>query len=162
MWLVNIGICMKRTGKIFTANVISKFQNLIYTLELSCKTSINVVYTGDANEITLKDLEPATSYQLRVYAALPSSSSSSACRGEFTPAVSFETRACEPSQPELPKLLAKKKNELSIRWLAPSDNGSKITSYTLEYQPVSHPITGTFNLYFQFSFVFVDIKKNIF
>lgn len=172
-------------SRIFTPNIISKFQNLIYTLELSCNSSINVVYTGDANEITLKDLEPATAYRLRVFAALPaapatianaaaaastttasaSSSSTSAaaaaanstpppaapalltlCRGEYTQAVSFETRACEPAQPEPPKAWpgAKKKNELGVRWQPPVDNGSKIVSYTLEYQPVTHPISGLY------------------
>lgn len=104
------------------------------------------MYTGDANEITLKDLEPATSYQLRVYAALPAHSPAGAtlCRGEFTAPVTFETRACEPAQPDMPKMLAgaKKKNELGVRWQAPVDNGSKILSFTLEYQAVTHALSG--------------------
>ena len=47
--------------------VISKMlENLNYTLELSSEANtFNKVYTGDANEITLKDLDPNTEYFLR-------------------------------------------------------------------------------------------------
>ena len=46
--------------------IIFKCENLNYTLELANETNMfNQVYTGDANEITLKDLKPNTKYFLR-------------------------------------------------------------------------------------------------
>jgi hypothetical protein len=41
-------------------------EGIYYTLELANETNVfNQVYTGDANEITLKDLKPYTKYFLR-------------------------------------------------------------------------------------------------
>ena len=50
-----------------SADLIAKMlENLNYTLELSSESNkFNKVYTGDANEITLKDLKPNTKYFLR-------------------------------------------------------------------------------------------------
>lgn len=46
--------------------VLLKCENVNYTLELANETNVfNQVYTGDANEITLKDLKPFTKYFLR-------------------------------------------------------------------------------------------------
>ena len=46
--------------------IIFKCENLNYTLELANETNMfNQVYTGDANETTLKDLKPNTKYFLR-------------------------------------------------------------------------------------------------
>jgi len=46
--------------------IIKILENLNYTLELSSESNkFNKVYTGDANEITLKDLKPNTKYFLR-------------------------------------------------------------------------------------------------
>ena len=48
------------------SELIAKFENVNYTLELSSEANLfNQVYTGDANEITLKDLKPNTKYFLR-------------------------------------------------------------------------------------------------
>lgn len=114
--------------------IIKSFDYLNYTLELASESNaFNKVYTGDANEITLKDLKPNTAYSLRVHASL-----SSKCRGSYTNVVSFQTLSCAPDQPTPPKLTGmKKKNELTLRWANPNDNGAKITNFTLEYQEVS-------------------------
>lgn len=46
--------------------IVSKCESVNYTLELANETNVfNQVYTGDANEITLKDLKPNTKYFLR-------------------------------------------------------------------------------------------------
>ena len=102
---------------------------LNYTLELANETNVfNQVYTGDANEITLKDLKPNSVYFLRVFASL-----SVKVRGDHTEVVTFQTRIHEPEQPQPPKQTGgKKKSELAFRWTNPNDNGSKILNYILE------------------------------
>ncbi|CAF1000984.1 unnamed protein product [Adineta steineri] len=107
------------------------FTNLIYELLLSDKgqdAKYKQVYCGDANEITLKDLKPATEYHLKVCACIDS------CKGEYTNPVPFTTEQCEPDRPSTPKLLGSRlKNSLTLKWTATADNGSKITNYILEY-----------------------------
>ncbi|UJR33220.1 hypothetical protein I4U23_020675 [Adineta vaga] len=107
------------------------FTNLIYELLLSDKgkdAKYKQVYCGDANEITLKDLKPATEYHLKVCACIDS------CKGEYTNPVSFTTEQCEPDRPTPPKVLGSRlKNSLTLKWTATADNGSKILNYILEY-----------------------------
>ncbi|XP_041356067.1 fibronectin type-III domain-containing protein 3A-like [Gigantopelta aegis] len=85
------------------------------------------VYSGDATEITLKDLKPATEYFLRVCTVLNDD-----LKGNQTDAVSFRTAACEPDMPQPATLLAKTKTSLQLKWKAACENGSKISTYTLE------------------------------
>ena len=108
--------------------------DLFYTLELCDKGTYTQVYSGDATEITLKDLRPASQYTLRVHASL-----SSQLHGD-SHCVQFQTRACEPDQPHAPKEAgsARKKNEINLRWNSVVDNGSKVLNYILECDEVSH------------------------
>lgn len=92
----------------------------------------NLVYKGDAIEITLQDLCPFTVYYLRVFASLTSQ-----FRGDYTEPVSFQTKACEPDRPAVPKLFARKKNEMTVRWTAANENGSKIVDFVLQYRQVN-------------------------
>ncbi|CAF1622355.1 unnamed protein product [Adineta ricciae] len=107
------------------------FTNLIYELLLSDKgkdAKYKQVYCGDANEITLKDLKPATEYHLKVCACIDS------CKGEYTNPVPFTTDQCEPDRPAPPKLLGSRlKNSMTLKWTATADNGSKVLNYILEY-----------------------------
>jgi hypothetical protein len=112
--------------------VLECFETLNYTLELSGETTsnFNEVYTGDANEITLKDLRPNTKYLLRVYASIDRN-----CRGDYTNVVTFQTEPYQPDQPYPVKQTGlKKKNEISLKWNSVNDNGSKIFNYILEMQ----------------------------
>lgn len=86
-----------------------------------------LVYNGDATEITLKDLKPATDYFLRVCTSLED------LKGKPTKAVQFTTGICEPDAPAAPKLSSKTKTSITLKWNAPCENGSKITSYVLDY-----------------------------
>ena len=112
--------------------------DLSYTLEISDKgkepNAYKQVYSGDATEITLKDLKPGNVYSLRVFAALLSHSK---CRGDYAPASQFQTRATQPDEPSPPKEVSKKKNEISLKWSSVNDNGSKILNFILEYDEVS-------------------------
>ncbi|XP_053404660.1 fibronectin type-III domain-containing protein 3A-like isoform X3 [Mercenaria mercenaria] len=85
-----------------------------------------LVYSGDATEITLKDLKPATEYHLKVCTILDD------LRGSPTEAISFKTSPCEPDQPQHPKLQQKSKTYLHLKWNSPNENGSKISAYVLE------------------------------
>ncbi|GFN79543.1 fibronectin type-iii domain-containing protein 3a, partial [Plakobranchus ocellatus] len=67
-------------------------------------------------------------YHLKVCAVL-----SEELKGALTDPVSFQTLSCEPEIPAPPKLINKTKTSLSFRWNAVCENGSKITSYLLEY-----------------------------
>lgn len=111
-----------------------KCESVNYTLELANQTNVfNEVYTGDANEITLKDLKPNTKYFLRVFASL-----GQRCQSEYTDVLSFQTKEAEPDQPMPPKQVgARKKNELTFRWTNPNDNGSKIFNYILEFKEIN-------------------------
>ena len=66
----NLPLTIEKSTEVVEANkndeIISKCETINYTLELANETNIfNQVYTGDANEITLKDLKPNTKYFLR-------------------------------------------------------------------------------------------------
>ncbi|CAG5129287.1 unnamed protein product, partial [Candidula unifasciata] len=103
---------------------------LKYELLLSDKgrdAKYKTVFCGDASEITLKDLKPATEYHLKVCAVLTDD-----LKGALTEPVSFQTLPCEPEPPQPPKLISKTKTSLSLKWNATCDNGSKITAYCLE------------------------------
>ncbi|XP_074657829.1 fibronectin type-III domain-containing protein 3A-like isoform X1 [Tubulanus polymorphus] len=101
-----------------------------YELQLSDKGKegkYKLVYSGDATEITLQDLKPATEFHLRVCSLLED------MKGDLTESVSFKTQACEPETPSQPKLVSRTKTTLLLKWSACVDNGLKIASYSLEY-----------------------------
>ncbi|XP_049986428.1 fibronectin type III domain containing protein 3C1-like [Alexandromys fortis] len=47
--------------------------------------------------------------------------------------VSFTTRGCEPDPPFAPKLISRTMNSLNLQWKGSKDNGSKISSFLLEW-----------------------------
>ncbi|XP_033760580.1 fibronectin type-III domain-containing protein 3A-like isoform X1 [Pecten maximus] len=84
------------------------------------------VYSGDATEITLKDLKPATEYHLKVCTSLED------VKGSATEPVRFLTGICEPDPPQMPKLHARTKTSITLKWNATCENGARISTYTLE------------------------------
>ncbi|XP_070212952.1 fibronectin type-III domain-containing protein 3a-like [Littorina saxatilis] len=106
-------------------------QDCKYELLLSDKgreAKYKTVFCGDATEITLKDLKPSLEYHLKVSALL-----SDELKGALTEPVSFRTQSCEPERPQPPKLMNKTKTSLMLKWNATCENGSKISTYSLEY-----------------------------
>ncbi|XP_060065817.1 fibronectin type-III domain-containing protein 3A-like [Ylistrum balloti] len=85
-----------------------------------------LVYSGDATEITLKDLKPATEYHLKVCTSLED------VKGSATEPVRFLTAICEPDPPQMPKLHARTKTSITLKWNATCENGARISTYTLE------------------------------
>lgn len=86
-----------------------------------------IIYSGEELEYNLKDLRPATDYHVRVYATYNS------VRGSCSEPVSFTTHSSAPECPFPPKPSHRTKSSLTLQWKAPIDNGSKITSYLLEW-----------------------------
>uniref|UniRef100_A0A3B4ELP8 Fibronectin type-III domain-containing protein n=1 Tax=Pygocentrus nattereri TaxID=42514 RepID=A0A3B4ELP8_PYGNA len=86
-----------------------------------------LIYSGEELECTLKDLRPATDYHVRVNAVCNSFKGSCSEIGTFT------THSSSPDCPSPLKLTHRTKNSLTLQWKPPVDNGSKITSYLLEW-----------------------------
>lgn len=53
--------------------------------------------------------------------------------GEMSPEVYFRTLPCEPSCPRYITVLAQTRTTLQIKWTGALDNGSRITTYCLQY-----------------------------
>lgn len=85
------------------------------------------VYVGEETSVTLNDLKPATDYHAKVQAEYNS------IKGTPSEAESFTTLSCEPDIPNPPRIANRTKNSLTLQWKAPSDNGSKIQSFVLEW-----------------------------
>ncbi|KAG9341694.1 hypothetical protein JZ751_018758 [Albula glossodonta] len=101
-----------------------------YELSLSRSGSegnFTPVYLGKDTSFTVQDLRPATDYHVRVCV------SCSSVQGSPSEVTSFTTENAAPDAPSPPWLTLRTKNSLSLQWKAPSDNGSKITGYLLEY-----------------------------
>uniref|UniRef100_A0A8C1I6S6 Fibronectin type III domain containing 3Ba n=1 Tax=Cyprinus carpio TaxID=7962 RepID=A0A8C1I6S6_CYPCA len=86
-----------------------------------------LIYSGEELECNLKDLRPATDYHVRVNAVCNS------VKGSCSEVGAFTTHSSTPDCPLPPKLSHRTKSTLTLQWKAPVDNGSKITSYLLEW-----------------------------
>ncbi|XP_078420592.1 fibronectin type III domain containing 3Ba [Cetorhinus maximus] len=86
-----------------------------------------IIYSGGDLECSLTDLQPTTDYHIRV------STIYNSVKGSYSEPVSFTTQSCAPDTPSPPKLSHRTKSTLTVQWKAPVDNGSKITSYLLEW-----------------------------
>ncbi|CAH6780044.1 LOC101827110 [Phodopus roborovskii] len=85
------------------------------------------IYNGKEVTVTLHDLQPCTVYFLRVTTIRDEEHRS------VSEVVSFTTPGCEPDPPLAPKLISRTKNSLNLQWKGSSDNGSKISSFLLEW-----------------------------
>ncbi|KAG8581263.1 hypothetical protein GDO81_007605 [Engystomops pustulosus] len=86
-----------------------------------------IIYSGEELECHLKDLRPATDYHVRVY------TTNTSVKGSCSEPITFTTHSCAPECPFPPKLSHRTKSSLTLQWKAPVDNGSKITSYLLQW-----------------------------
>ncbi|XP_044147913.1 fibronectin type III domain-containing protein 3B isoform X2 [Bufo gargarizans] len=86
-----------------------------------------IIYSGEELECHLKDLRPTTDYHVRVY------TTNKSVKGSCSEPVTFTTHSCAPECPFPPKLSQRSKSSLTLQWKAPVDNGSKITSYLLQW-----------------------------
>ncbi|XP_022536906.2 fibronectin type III domain-containing protein 3B [Astyanax mexicanus] len=93
----------------------------------SCDGKYKVVYSGEELQYTLTDLRPATDYHVRVSAVCNS------VKGPHSEVRAFTTHSAPPETPLPPRLSHRTKSSLTLQWKPPVDNGSKITSYILEW-----------------------------
>ncbi|CAG9863441.1 unnamed protein product [Phyllotreta striolata] len=104
--------------------------DLRYEVLLSDKSKemkFKCIYSGASLSCRIQDLKPGQEYSVCLQVYLDE------IQGSATDPVKFVTPACEPDQPQPPKLLSRTKNSLQLRWNAVNDNGSHINSYVLEY-----------------------------
>ncbi|XP_053662447.1 fibronectin type-III domain-containing protein 3a [Anopheles marshallii] len=85
------------------------------------------IFKGSSLSCKVRDLRPGQEYTVRLQVYLDQ------LHGSPTEPTVFNTPCCEPDVPASPKLIARTKNSLQLRWNAPSDNGSHIIHYILEY-----------------------------
>uniref|UniRef100_A0A182KBS4 Fibronectin type-III domain-containing protein n=1 Tax=Anopheles christyi TaxID=43041 RepID=A0A182KBS4_9DIPT len=84
------------------------------------------IFKGSSLSCKVQDLRPGQEYTVRLQVYLDQ------LHGSPTEPTVFNTPCCEPDVPAPPKLIARTKNSLQLRWNAPSDNGSHIIHYILE------------------------------
>uniref|UniRef100_A0A8B9JAL5 Fibronectin type III domain containing 3Bb n=1 Tax=Astyanax mexicanus TaxID=7994 RepID=A0A8B9JAL5_ASTMX len=87
----------------------------------------SVFFSGEELQYTLTDLRPATDYHVRVSAVCNS------VKGPHSEVRAFTTHSAPPETPLPPRLSHRTKSSLTLQWKPPVDNGSKITSYILEW-----------------------------
>lgn len=104
--------------------------DLRYEVLLSDKSremKFKSIYNGSSHSCRIQDLKPGQEYSVCLQVHLDE------LQGYATDPVKFVTPACEPDQPLPPKLGAKTKNSLQLRWNQVNDNGARILFYSLEY-----------------------------
>ncbi|GFX61355.1 fibronectin type-III domain-containing protein 3A [Trichonephila clavipes] len=112
------------------ANCDIEITELQYNLLLCDKNQNSkpkVIYSGADTKYQTNDLKPFTSYSAQVQAKLDK------LIGSPSESVSFKTLCCKPDTPQSPKLQARTKTSLLLKWNSAVDNGAKITTYILEY-----------------------------
>ncbi|XP_065887672.1 fibronectin type-III domain-containing protein 3A-like isoform X2 [Dysidea avara] len=101
---------------------------VVYSVKMTAKDkTITTVYSGPDDNCVVEDLKPGGEYSFSVTASA----------GEFTSLESspahYSLPAEAPSTSPAPKIAAKSKSSVTIRWNAPNDNGSPIIEYCLEW-----------------------------
>lgn len=85
-----------------------------------------IIFKGQSLSCRIRDLRPGQEYSVCLQVYLQE------LHGSPSEEALFSTPCCEPDQPLPPKIIAKTKNSLQLRWNAPLDNGSHILQYVLE------------------------------
>merc|ERR1719228_2377776 len=86
-----------------------------------------LAYSGPDNSTEIKELNPATQYQLRVCAINSAGASAYSCN------VSMVTPASAPAVPHSLLVYHSTSSSLGIKWKKPSDHGEAITHYNVEW-----------------------------
>lgn len=123
------GALIQWTAPPSSENVVLNKRDLQYHVLLSDRGKegkYKVIFNGKSLSCRMIDLRPGQEYYVCLQVYLEG-----LC-GSASEAAVFETPSCEPDQPLPPKLIARTKNSLQLRWNAPNDNGAPIQQYVLE------------------------------
>lgn len=104
--------------------------DLRYEVLLSDKSKemkFKSIYSGASLSCRIQDLKPGQEYSVCLQVHYDE------LQGSATDPMKFTTPACEPDQPQPPKLIHRSKNSVQLRWSAANDNGAHIIHYVLEY-----------------------------
>ncbi|XP_041797440.1 neural cell adhesion molecule 1b isoform X3 [Chelmon rostratus] len=86
---------------------------------------------GSISEVTITDLKPETSYEVKLSAI------NGKGEGERSPAEFFKTEPVRnPNPPKLEGTLQPKGNSLKVSWIKQDDGGSPILHYLVRYKPL--------------------------
>eukprot|EP00794_Sanderia_malayensis_P011063 gene11063-12231_t len=100
----------------------------LFELEMASKgTAFKSIYSGKKLEYTANGLTPGASYDFRLHVIIEEK------HGKHSEVATVQLPCAIPSAPNLPKVTQKTKTSLLIRWSAPNDGGSAITTYSLEW-----------------------------
>ncbi|KAG8187970.1 hypothetical protein JTE90_025738 [Oedothorax gibbosus] len=106
---------------------ISEIQYSLSVCDKNLNTKPQIAYCGKETKFELKELKPATSYNIKIQAKFNN------LTGNPSENASFKTLNFKPDVPQPPKLMSRTKTTIQLKWNAAVDNGAKITSYILEY-----------------------------
>lgn len=124
------GALLQWTAPASSENVVLNSRDLQYDVLLSDRGKegkYKVIFKGQSLSCRIRDLRPGQEYYVCLQVHFQE------VNGSPSEAAVFTTPPCEPDQPLRPKLLARSKNSLQLRWNAPNDNGSHIQHYLLEF-----------------------------
>jgi len=102
-------------------------EEVVYEPELLSELVWRQVYAGPDRSTDVKELLPATQYQLRV-----SANNSAGC-SPYSCTVSLETPCTTPAQPHTLVPLDQSADSISFKWKKPADNGDRISGYHVEW-----------------------------
>ncbi|XP_034737582.1 tyrosine-protein kinase receptor Tie-1 isoform X2 [Etheostoma cragini] len=103
----------------------------------------SIIVYSDKEPITLMNLEPSTSYRVRVQLSRPGEGG----EGALGPEAIMETDCPGPSSPRNIQALPLSMSAIQVKWQPPEDPNGGIIKYVIEYQPVGqgtpHPWVDT-------------------
>ncbi|XP_042900745.1 fibronectin type-III domain-containing protein 3A isoform X2 [Parasteatoda tepidariorum] len=89
------------------------------------------VYSGLDHHCNITSLKPATEYYICVQASVDD------IRGSSVKGLTFKTPSVEPEAPQSPRLYARTKNSLTLKWNSSGDSSSSKVTYILECDEIS-------------------------
>ncbi|XP_022798251.1 fibronectin type-III domain-containing protein 3A-like [Stylophora pistillata] len=127
----DIEVLNSTTVKVSWAGQVSNNSHLdgcSFDLQMFSKASpYSSIYSGSDKEFIVKELKPGMQYKFRLQAEKDDD------KGEISPEAICDMPCSVPSTPVQPHIGNRTKTSFTIKWTAPSDNGSPITLYRLEW-----------------------------
>ncbi|GFY48448.1 fibronectin type III domain-containing protein 3B [Trichonephila inaurata madagascariensis] len=94
--------------------------------EKTKETKFKSVYSGMDHHCNITSLKPATEYYICIQASVDD------VRGNTAKGITFKTKTVEPEAPQPPRLCARTKNSLTLKWSSNCDSPNSKITYILE------------------------------